>query len=216
MTGTDCSRSPYLPSTVAQVQAGSSPVLLLHKHICTCCSCEKLKFFWHRKVMAIWRTGLEPAWGCVPPKQRQGGPPPAQEAQEVTGLGTKNINSASLVGSKQNGQAMPQSWFSDCQLREGPSCTGKSVASPSALLELAPTSHMCSITSQNPPSRDGKPPRKGPGGSGVTAGTSRYLPVLGEASFLLQLAVLGRARAGLCLLPAGLAQHSCFWRMRML
>lgn len=151
MTGTDCSRNPSLPPTAAQVQTGSSPMLLLHKHIFMCCSCEKLEFFWHLKVTAIWRTGLEPAWGCVPPKQRQGGPPPAQEAQELSGLGTKNTNSAPLAGSKHSGQAMPQGWFSECQRREGPSCTGRSVASPPALLEQAPAPYTCSVASKNPP-----------------------------------------------------------------
>lgn len=83
---------------------------------------------------------------------------------------------------------MAQGWFSECPLREGPPCAGGSGASPTALLELAPTPRTrCTTSQQNPPSREGKPPRNGPRGRDVTAGTSRHLPALGEPPPLLWL-----------------------------
>lgn len=166
-------------------------MLLLCKHICTCCSCMKLELFWYNKVTSIWRTWLEPAWGCIPPKQRQRAPQPTWEAQEVTGLGMRSTRFPScplpcLAGSRQSGQIMAQGWFTECPLREGPPRAGRSGASPTALLESAATPHTCCITSQqNPPSREGKPPRNGPRVRDVTAGTGRHLPALGQPPPLL-------------------------------
>lgn len=65
-------------------------MLLLHKHMCTCCSCLKLEFFWYIKVTSIWRTCLKPAWGCVPLEQRQNSSQFVWEAPEQTGWGTRS------------------------------------------------------------------------------------------------------------------------------
>lgn len=91
-----------------------------------------------------------------------------------------------LAGSRQSDQIMAQGWFTECPLREGPPCAGRSGASPTALLESAAAPHTCCTTSQqNPPSREGKPPRNGPRVRDVTAGTSRHLPALGQPPPLL-------------------------------